>query len=63
MGQNKCPGPNSFEYLRSLWLFSIFVVVVLLILGLKKGQRSRWMKSAALLVKLIGIINTSLVVK
>lgn len=42
---------------------SIFVVVVLLILGLKKGQRSRWMKSAARLVKLIGIINTSLVVK
>lgn len=36
---------------------------VLLILGLKKGQWNRWIKSAALLAKLIGITNTSLVVK
>lgn len=41
----------------------VAVSVVLLILGLKKGQQNRWMKSAALLVKLIGIINTNLVVK
>ena len=51
------------QILEVLVAVSIFVVVVVSILGLKKGQRNRWMKFAALLVKLIGVINTSLVVK
>lgn len=60
-GQDAHPGPKSLKYTRSLWLS--LILLVLLIIGLKKRCCNKWMKSAALLAKVIGIINTSLVVK